>query len=99
MRIILYVVLFAITSAIHAAPPSEREEEIRNEMWLSSDNAFKVIETPKKWDDQSAVVIAQLNRFEYRKPVMRSQILYNDYKHYRIKLFDKKAVAEYSEIS
>ena len=78
---------------------NEREAEIRNEMWNSTDKNFKTMDVPKKWGDKSAVIIAQLNRFEYRKPVMRNLLRYNEYRHYRIKVLDKNAVNKYSEIS
>lgn len=68
-------------------------------MWVTPDKSFKVTEIPSKWSNKSAVIIAQLNRFEYRKPVMRNLLRYNEYSHYRIKLNDKNAVAKYTEIT
>lgn len=78
---------------------NDRGDEIRNEMWIAADKSFKVIEIPKKWQDKSAVIIAQLNRFEYRKPVLRNLLRYNEYSHYRIKLNDKNAVTKFTEIT
>ena len=91
--------LICVLPAVHALANDEREDEIRNEMWVAADTRFKVTEVPKKWTDKSAVIIAQLNRFEYRKPVMRNLLRYNDYSHIRIKLNDKNAIAKYTEIS
>jgi hypothetical protein len=78
---------------------AERADEIRTEMWSTSNKNFQIVETPKKWANQSAIIIAQLNRFEYRKAVIVSTLKYNEYNHYRIKLLDKNAVDKYSEMS
>jgi hypothetical protein len=98
MKLFFYALLVSITFSVYAVPV-DREDEIRNEMWVTSDKSFRILDIPGKWSDKSAVIIAQLNRYEYRKPVMRNLLRYNDYSHYRIKLIDKNAVAEYSEIS
>ncbi len=77
----------------------ERDVEIRNQMWSSGDKSFSVAETPQKWSDKSASVIAQLNRYEYGKVPMLVLLKYNQYNHYRIKVNDKNAVTKYSEMS
>jgi hypothetical protein len=78
---------------------TERDQELRAEMWSSPDKTFQLMEVPKKWAEKSAIIIAQLNRFEYRKPVLSSLLRYNEYSHYRIKLIDKNAVQKYSEMT
>ncbi len=78
---------------------TDRADEIRNEMWNTADKNFQVIDIPKKWGSESAVIIAQLNRFEYRKAIMAKLLRYNEYSHFRIKLIDKNAVNKYSEMS
>lgn len=98
MRIFFYLLLVSVSFTLYAAPP-DRNDELRNEMWVSPDKSFKVSEIPKKWNEKSAVIIAQLNRFEYRKPVMRNLLRFNEYRHFRIKLLDKNAITEYSEIT
>lgn len=97
IKTVVYFLIFFLSSAPTFS--NDRGDEIRNEMWISSDKSFKVVEIPKKWQDKSAVIIAQLNRFEYRKPVMRNLLRYNEYSHYRIKLNDKHAVAKFTEIT
>jgi len=77
----------------------DRSEEFRAEMWNPANKSFQVIETPKKWAGKSAVIIAQLNRYEYRKPAVLNLLRYNEYNHYRIKLLDKNAINKYSEMS
>ncbi|MGC1240498.1 MAG: DUF3857 domain-containing protein [Chryseosolibacter sp.] len=94
--IVYLLLLFGSSAHVFGA---DRGEEIRNEMWVTPDKSFKVVETPKKWNDKSAVIIAQLNRFEYRKPVMRNLLRYNEYSHYRIKLNDKNAITKFAEIT
>lgn len=99
MKIFFCTLLLAVSFSIHVAPALDRGEELRSEMWVTSDKSFKILAVPGKWSDKSAVIIAQLNRFEYRKPVMRNLLRYNEYNHYRIKLIDKNSVSKYSEIS
>jgi len=97
-RNLTFLLLFLL-SGFQIAWATEREDEIRAEMWNSSDKSFQVKEIPDKWKDKSAVIIAQLNRFEYRKPAMVALLRFNEYSHYRIMLLDKNALAEYSEIT
>jgi hypothetical protein len=91
------LVLFSLVTTF--AFGTERDQELRSEMWSSSDKNFQLVEVPKKWSEKSAVIIAQLNRFEYRKPALSSLLRYNEYSHYRIKLNDKNAVQKYSEMT
>jgi Domain of Unknown Function with PDB structure (DUF3857) len=98
MKSLLYVFIF-LTFTLEAKPPTDRHDEVRDEMWLKADKTFRVVDIPAKWNERSAVIIAQLNRYEYRKPVMRNLLRYNEYNHYRIKLLDKNAVSEYSEMT
>jgi hypothetical protein len=98
MKSLLYVFIF-LAFTLDAKPPGDRHDEVRDEMWLKADKTFRAVDIPAKWNDRSAVIIAQLNRYEYRKPVMRNLLRYNEYNHYRIKLLDKNAVTEYSEMT
>jgi hypothetical protein len=82
-----------------ASYAKDRAAELRDEMWNSKDKDFLVTQIPQKWDHESAVIIAQLTRFEYKKPVLTKHLIYNTYRHYRIKLIDKKSIEEYKEIS
>ena len=77
----------------------DRPEEIRAEMWSSANKNFQITDVPKKWISKSAVIIAQLNRYEYRKPILSNLLRYNEFNHYRIKLLDKNAINKYSEMS
>jgi hypothetical protein len=81
------------------ANPADRAEELREEMWNSGDKSFSVKDIPQNWASKSAVIIAQMNRFEYRKVLMAKLLRENNYGHYRIRLNDKNAVEKYSEMS
>lgn len=96
MATCLLLCLVTTTGPLLAA---DRTEELKQEMWSSSDKDFKVVVIPDKWKDKSAVIIARLNRFEYRKQAMAALLNINQYNHYRIRLNDKNAVNEYAEIS
>ena len=78
---------------------NDREAEIRTLMWGGANPDFNVTNVPKKWANESAVIIAQLNSFEYKKAVIINEVHFNKNSHYRIKLIDKNAVNKYAEIS
>lgn len=88
-----FLIFFASSYAV------DRALEIKNEMWNSVDKAFVVKDIPQKWAGKSAVIIAQMNRFEYRKALVGNLLRKNQYHHYRIKLIDKNAVDNYAEMS
>jgi hypothetical protein len=94
-----YFIAIVLTSFISNVLATDRAEEIRTEMWNTIDKNFKVLDIPAKWSNESAVIIAQLNRFEYRKALMARLLRHNEYNHYRIKLIDKNALNKYSEMS
>ena len=94
-----YFVAIVLISFISNSLATDRSEEIRAEMWSTADKNFRVLDIPSKWANESAVIIAQLNRFEYRKAAMARLLRHNEYNHYRIKLIDKNAVNKYSEMS
>lgn len=78
---------------------TDRAEEIRKEMWQTSDKDFYITDVPEKWATKSAVILAKLHRFEYRKKLVVAVVQENQYNHFRIKLLDKNAVNKYAEMS
>jgi hypothetical protein len=96
--IILLVFIFLFFPATYLSA-ADREQELRDEMWNSSDKDFKSVVVPEKWKDKSAVIIAKMHRFEYKKALMASLLRINEYSHFRIKLIDKNAINKYAEIS
>ncbi|WP_289055842.1 hypothetical protein [Carboxylicivirga marina] len=97
MKLRLLIVLFI--ASLQLMNGNEKREEIKAEMWSSANKAFTNTTIPEKWNNSSAVILAQLNRFEYRKPALIKELQANSYYHVRIKLNDKNALNEYSEIS
>lgn len=94
-KILLIGAIFYATQSL----ATERDEEIRNTMWNGSDKDFDVVDIPAKWKNASAVIIAQQNSFEYKKPIILNELRFNQYHHYRLKLIDKNAVNKYSELT
>ncbi len=78
---------------------SGRAEELKTEMWNTPDKSFKVTDIPEKWKNESAVIISQYAAYEYKKSVMHKHLHDNQIYHRRIKLIDKAAIEEYSEMN
>jgi len=72
-------------------------EKLKQAMW--SDPDFKVTETPDKWKDESAVILAKSYEYVVKKEVFLNYVYENIYLHKRVKLLDKSAVNEFSEFS
>ncbi|HRH67297.1 MAG TPA: DUF3857 domain-containing protein, partial [Bacteroidia bacterium] len=73
---------------------SDEEKKIKAEIWNNTQPEFKVTSIPKKWENESAVIIA--TRLDYE--LIKSKVE-KVYTHQRIKLLDKVAVKEFSELS
>src|SRR5205085_6005671 len=100
LRILVCLVISLFTNKLLSLPlPADRGEELKKEMWNSSDKDFNVVKIPEKWSGKSAVIIAKLHRFEYRRHAAVIILKINQYSHFRIKLNDQNAVNEYAEIS
>ncbi len=93
------IVIAIFIASLQMVSASEKQEEINAEMWNSGNTAFANTTVPAKWSSSSAVILAQLNRFEYRKPALVKELQANNYFHLRIKLNDKNAVNKYAEIN
>jgi hypothetical protein len=98
-KLLFHFLLIVMAFHVSALSAADRATELKDEMWNSSDKDFKVIAIPQKWEGKSAVVIAQLHRFEYKKAVMANLLRINEYSHFRIKLIDKNAINKYAELS
>lgn len=96
LRILL--LFCTISIAIHGIA-DERAIEIRNKMWDSASEAFQKTAVPEKWANESAIIIAKMNRFEYKKPALVAELHANRIFHQRIMLNDNNAVNEYAEMS
>lgn len=97
MKRISGVVLLILTLLIQPGWCQKNSKKIKKRMWQNSESAFAVTKIPKKWENESAVVIAKSVDYEYM--ASNTGIFSYVYTHYRIKLLDKKAVKEFSELS
>ena len=96
---------FILVTILHAQS-SEIEKKIKEDLWTNCPKEFKSLTVPDKWKKESAVLLAfhreyimdfttkvtgltSVNRFYIEK------LNY----HYRIKLLDKAAVTDFSELS
>lgn len=72
-------------------------EKIKAKFWNDPD--FKSKDVPDKWKNESAVILAKYYEYEVKKEVILNYIYENIYLHKRIKLLDKAAINEFSEMS
>ena len=86
------LISFLLALQTGVALAADRAAEIRAEMWGTDDKTFSLTDVPHQWTGKSAVYLAKLNRFEFRKAVMASYVRRNQYNHYRIKLLDQNAI-------
>ena len=63
MKKILVLLFISFHVSVFA---DDRATELKEEMWNSGDKNFSVKDIPQNWAGTSAVIIAQMNRFEYR---------------------------------
>jgi hypothetical protein len=107
MRKILFAVGLSLLSvAISLAQSSEIEKKIKQDLWVDCPKEFKSLTIPDKWKNESAVLIAFHREYVMDfttkvtglTSVSRFYIEKLNY-HYRIKLIDKAAIADFSELS
>ncbi len=77
----------------------EHSQMIQETMWSADNQLFNTTKVPEKWQNESAVILAKLNRLEYTKPPIIAELRTNSIYHLRIKLNDKNAINEYAELS
>lgn len=97
---------FFIISIILLATPStfaqkDIEKKLQTEFWEQAPAAYKVTEVPEKWKNESAVFLGYSTEYSVDLNGKLSGPTHTEkFKvHYRIKLLDKAAVQEYSELS
>lgn len=91
---IIFTLLFIPTFFLTLKADSEEEKKIKAEIWGNTQAEFKITQIPKQWENESAVIIA--TRLDYSLTKSTTE---NVYSHHRIKLLDKAAVKEFSELS
>jgi hypothetical protein len=69
-------------------------------MWMDdTDPRSNATGVPDKWENESAVILYQTERYEFRKQVMNNVVNEDSYFRQRVILLDQTAVNEYSEFS
>ncbi len=76
-----------------------REEEIRAQIWDTSNEMFNVVDVPEKWKDEPAVIIAQSNELAYKKFPLSRNLWEQNYIHRRIKIQSQQALEDYAQFS
>ena len=99
MKQFLTVIIVALCcyTTISAQKPKEREE-IRQSIWAEKNREFDVKEFPEKWNNESAVILAKIDRYSYKKPPLK-KFSQEEFSRRRVKLLDKAAVESYSELN
>src|SRR5688572_17048523 len=105
-KLIFTTVLYFMLLTFLQAQSSEIEARIKQELWQNCPTEFKSLNIPDKWKNESAVLLAFhrdyvmdfTTKVTGLTSVSRFYIEKLNY-HYRIKLIDKAAVNEFSELS
>ncbi len=75
----------------------KRSDEVKALMWSNTDKDFKVTQTPDKWKDEQAVILAKSNVLYFRKDPIVSNLNYDRFIHVRVKLQSTKALEDYAQ--
>lgn len=101
-RIILS--LISMLSIHFLSAQTEAEKRIREEMWEKPSPEFKTIQVPEKWKNESAVLLALQREYisDYTtrmRGISPTKVFVQKLNlHFRIKVLDKAAVEDFSEI-
>lgn len=97
----MYRLLFAFAFVFCSSglwAQSKLDEELKEELWTNASPEFKSVAVPEKWKNESAVVLA--SAFDYALDMKGSARYIESLNlHLRIKVQDKAAVTEYSDLS
>jgi hypothetical protein len=96
MKILFLNLSLVFVCSFPALSQKEIEKKLKDELWTNAPPEFKATEVPEKYKNESAVFLAisidyTLSDLKYY--VEKANI------HFRIKLLDKAAINEYSELS
>ena len=93
----LAIALFAQTLFCFPSFSQKEELALKEQLWTNASQEFKVTAVPEKWQNESAVILASSYEYvgDFSNRVYVEKLNY----HIRIKLLDKAAVNEYSELS
>jgi hypothetical protein len=102
-KFLLTVTLALLACSLFAQ--SEIERKVKEEVWKNSPSEFKVIDVPEKWKNESAVILALHRQYIGDMATKMTGLNVNRMYveklniHFRIKLLDKAAVENFSELS
>jgi len=99
IKLIHLTVIVSFLSLSVIAQSDSKKEKIKQRMWGTKDPDFEKTDIPDKWKNESAVIICKSLLCEYRKPPVLQEVYEDYYWRIRVKLLDKAAVNEFSEIS
>ncbi len=99
------LVIFLLLSIQIVRAQSDVEAKLKLDMWTNAPKEFKTMEVPEKWKNESAVVLALERRYIGDFSTKMSGLTPARYyveklnTHFRIKLLDKAAVVDFSDLS
>lgn len=83
-------------SVITAVAQKEIEKKLRDELWVNAPAEFRATQVPEKYKNESAVIMAL--SVDYTLAALKLYVEKANI-HLRVKLLDKAAIQEYSELS
>ncbi len=75
----------------------ELDKLLKETFWTNCPKEFKVTDVPKKWENESAVILAI--QYEYTLQAEGRWLVLKQNFHFRIKLNDKASISDYSELN
>ena len=91
----LFILMFTVTLLVMGQ--SKKEEELYDQFWKTENKDAKVTQVPKKWQNESSVILFQ---DEYYRYTNNGKKMYKtSYSHFRVQLLDDAALEKYSSIS
>ena len=82
---------------VSAQKGKEVDFKLKEKLWTNCPAEFKVAEVPLKWKNESAVILAR--QYEYTLQIEGKHLVLKQNFHIRIKLIDRAAVEDYSELN
>ncbi|OUR90793.1 hypothetical protein A9Q87_12640 [Flavobacteriales bacterium 34_180_T64] len=89
--------LLLLSFSIASIAQTKNEEEAKEFFWGATDTYKNANDIPKKWNNESAVIIYKNENYDFHK--FGKSVTYKASIRKRIKLLDKAAVEEFSEFS
>jgi len=97
LKTIIVLISLSLSFSNAGAQSNQIYEKLKASLWGDPD--FKTTEIPEKWKDESAVILAKSYEYEVKKEFFLNYVYENITLHKRVKLLDKAAINEFSELS